>query len=99
MTSDNTVIYNLTLNSFTKTPINKSIKNSIKEKKKESWEHLALILSCFGVQSAGKKYFIQWHKADQLQMAFLLKLLSKLIQGNILSTYSIQEKKWTLLLR
>jgi hypothetical protein len=96
MTNDDTVTYNLNLNRIYKDFVKKNGQNSYSN---ESWDFLALILSFFGVQSSGKRFFIKWHREDSLQMTFLLNLLTKLIQGNILATYNNQEKTWTLLLR
>jgi hypothetical protein len=95
MANDDTVTYNLDSNSFPQD----FFKNKIQYFPKESWDILVTVLSFFGVESSEKRLFLKWHNDDPIQMALLLKLLSKLVQGNILATYCNKEKVWTLHLR
>ncbi|MHA1983093.1 MAG: hypothetical protein ACW967_01985 [Candidatus Hodarchaeales archaeon] len=94
MANDDTVTYNLDSYSFHRG----FLKNYRVYYSKDSWEILTGLLSFFGVESSEKRLFLKWHNENPIQMALLLKLLSKLVQGNILATYD-KKKVWTLYLR
>ena len=96
MPNKDTVVYNLNLTNINKEHIKDEVEYSYKN---ELWNSLTSVLSFFGVESSENRFFIKWPEEDTLQMTFLLKLLVKLIQGNILATYNNQNKTWTLLFR
>jgi len=92
MTRNSSVIYHLDQESFNKDFLKDFQLNS-------RWENFIFLFSFFGVKSEKEKLIIQWPLDDSIQFTLILKLMSKIVQKNLIGTYNQNQKAWIIMIR